>query len=156
MPERAFVDTLVEPAFATQRAVATRGEEARHDSVAGLESLHLGTDLFDHADELVAQNRARVHGRVAMKDVEVGATHRAERDFDQRVGPSRHRWLGNLADLDVALALKGQSLHGVSPEGTCTCFASPLASAKLQTSRSGPSTPRALSTDRTCVRWSSA
>ena len=88
--------------------------------------------------------------------VEVGATHRAEGDFDQRVGPIRHRWLGNLADLDVALALKGQSLHGVSPEGTCTCFASPLASAKLQTSRSGPSTPRALSTDRTCVRWSSA
>ena len=69
--ERALVDALVEPAFAAEAAVSTRSEEAGDDAVAGLESVDLFAHLFDHAHELVAEDGADVHRRMAVKDVEV-------------------------------------------------------------------------------------
>ena len=69
MAERGLVHALVEPAFAAQCAVPARREEAGDHAVARLEAPDLRSDFLDHADELMAQHRALVHGRVAVEDV---------------------------------------------------------------------------------------
>src|SRR5207247_2052535 len=119
VPERAFVDALVEPAFAAQCTVAARGEKARYDPVAGLEALHLGPDVLYHADELVTENGAWAHRRVAVQDVQVRPAHRAQCDLDQGVVRGRDRRLGDVADLDITFALEGERFHSDWGTGTC-------------------------------------
>src|SRR5437870_4131051 len=124
--ERAFVDALVEPALAAQSAVPARGEEAGDDPVARLEAIDLAPDLFHDPDELMAEHRAGVHGSVAVENVEVGAADRSERHLHKRVARPVDGWLGNLHDLNVALAPEGERLHWFV---TGTCSTLPVASA---------------------------
>ena len=69
--ERCLVDALVEPSLAAQSAMPAGGEEAGHDTVTRLETLDLGADVLNHTDELVPQDRALVHGCMAVEDVKV-------------------------------------------------------------------------------------
>src|SRR5450759_2759270 len=91
--------------------MTARCEEAGDHAVAGLETLDLSPYVLDHADELVAQHGPLVHGRVSMEDVQVGTADGSERHLHQRLARTLDARLGNVGDLDVPLALKGQRLH---------------------------------------------
>src|ERR1700694_4801999 len=111
MAEGPLVDALVEPPLPAEGAMTARREEAGNHAIAGLETLDLRANFFDHTDEFVPQHGTLVHRRMAMEDVQVGPADSAEGDFDQCFGRTLDGGFGNIGDLDVALTLKRQRLH---------------------------------------------
>ncbi len=82
--EAPAADRLVAPAVAALRlvlreagaALAAGGDGADEHPVADLVARHAGSQLFDHADRLVADDQARAHRILAAQDVQVGAADR--------------------------------------------------------------------------------
>ena len=100
----------VAAAGAAVAAVAAGDVALAGDAVADLEALHLGADLGDRADELVADgHRHRDRGLgplVPVGDVEVGAADAGVVDLDEDVGRTAGR-LRHVAH-DEPLAGRGE------------------------------------------------
>src|SRR5215208_2467731 len=75
--------------------------------------VHLGADLYDLAEELVADHVPRAHRRdVAADLVQVRATHRAQLHLDDRVLPVDDLGVWHLLDRHLVDPFPAQSLHG--------------------------------------------
>ena len=71
-----------------------------------------GADLLDHADALVAEDRARLHpGHGAADHVQVGPADGAGREPDDRVGRLLDLRLGDVVEADVADPVEHDGLH---------------------------------------------
>ena len=95
------------------RAGAVAERERRDDEVARLDGRHLGADVLDDADELVA-DRAGRERRVAAVVPEVRAADAGQDDADDRVGRLDDGRVGPVAGLDRGEA-RGRWLHAWRP-----------------------------------------
>src|SRR5207245_5056176 len=73
-------------AAAAVLACVVRVGERGDDQVPGLDVLHLGPGLLDHAGELVAHLAGVVGVRVGLVGPQVATAYAAEHDADARVG----------------------------------------------------------------------
>ena len=104
-------------------AVAER--ERRDHQVALGERGHLGTDVLDDADELVA-DRAGLEWRVAAVVPEIRPAHAGEYDTDDRIGRVTEGWVGPLAGIDPARLVEDGSTHSyASSDGFSSVTSSP-------------------------------
>ena len=103
-------------ALAAPGALAAGDRARRQHAVAGRDGAHLGPDLLDGPDELVAEARAgrEAEGLAGVEDVEVRAADAGHRHPHDRVGGRLDRGIGHLLHADVA-ACPGTSVPSSRP-----------------------------------------
>ena len=95
-------------------AVAAGDVERDHHAIALGDVGDLGADLLDDAHRLVAEDVALAHERAEdLVEVQVGAADAGRRDADDRVGRRFDARVRDGVDADVALAVPGDSFHGL-------------------------------------------
>jgi hypothetical protein len=97
-------------------AGAVAESKGRDDEVALGDALHLGTDIFHHADELMA-DRSWLELGLAAVVPEVRTADTGERDADHGVGRLRDGRVGSILDFYRAWSFKESCAHPVPPVG---------------------------------------
>jgi transcriptional regulator with XRE-family HTH domain len=98
------------PVLAVRAGAVAVDERSDHEIALG-DAVHVGADVLDDADQLVADGPGGV-GRLAAVVPEVRAAHAGEYDPNHGVGPFLDDRVGPLADLDGAGPLEDRSSHG--------------------------------------------
>ena len=101
-------------AVAAVHARAVAHVERGDHEVAGLDVSHVGADLLDDADELVADAVRLVGRRDASVRPEVGAADAGGDDADDGVGAGREDGVGDFFDADVAGGVDDGGEHATS------------------------------------------
>jgi hypothetical protein len=89
------------------------GERGDHQ-VAGREPGHLGADVFDDPEELMAHGAALVRGRHAVVGMQVAAADRRPQHANHGVGGLVDLRIGPVLDADVAGAVHHCCTHALS------------------------------------------
>ena len=104
---------VLRPAGSTMRAGAVAEREGTDDEVPRRDALHVGPDVLDDADELMADRALRVR-RVPAVVPEVGAANGSENDPNDGVRGLVDHGVRPLADLDRAGTVIDGRTHSLS------------------------------------------
>ena len=117
-------------------------DERRDHQITDGDGLHLGADVVDDADELVADRPDCMLGFASVVP-EVGAAHAAQRDPHDRVGRLLDDGVRPVADRDVLRSVEdGCSHQGASP--SCRVTAATRLATKPPSRRMGESPSRGV------------
>jgi hypothetical protein len=96
---------------AAVRARVVAKHERSDDEIVVADLLDLGADVFDNADELMA-DRSRLERRVAAVEPKVRAADAGQRDAHDGIGGLAQAGVGPVADLDAMGLVEDGCTHG--------------------------------------------
>jgi hypothetical protein len=95
------------------RAGVVADREGADDEVTGAQAAHVGADLLDDADQLVADGAGLGDLVDAPVGPQVGAAYAGRDDADDCVRRGQNRGVGDVVEADVAGGVQDGRLHGV-------------------------------------------